>query len=1068
MEDIRFNLCQFFQINYSMLKTLFSIIALVSCSFVFGQQVSGGHHHSLALCPDGTLKAFGDNSAGQLGIGNHLRKILPEPVPNFTDITAIECGQFFNLYLKNDGTVWGCGSVFYGQLGIDNLTPPNEPVMINGLTGIIAIAAGENHSLFLKNDSTVWACGINNTGQLGIGNYINQKVPAQIPNLTGVKAIVAGVHSSFFIKNDGTVWACGKNHIEDTERPTPELLSGLNGVIAISSGDWSTLFLKNDSTVWYWGENTCGQAGIGKAGLVISPTQVPNLNGVKAISTRDKHCLFLKNDGTVWACGNNIYGELGIGNNVSQFIPVQVKNLTGITSIFAGSIYSLFVKNNSSIWACGYNKNGQLGLGNKINQTEPQYIGEICAPPDPPTVDMSNFPTSVCLGSNLNVTPNISGSNPVFTVHVDNSIQVNNPKAITKNSNAVFVLNDNDAIARYGFDGKLTSCYPNLNISGIKAFAADDNSNVYLFNGDGKIYKCDSTGTLLNTQSVLWQSTTANQLVFTTPVDPTSYPENLFLIDAQRSSGNLITGINTFDNDLFSNSNLYPSYPEPPATSMSIDNFYGNKRALLANPTNSTLHSRILYPPSGITPDYKNEYLVDSAATAGMALDFISADTLFSFFTVSSSTTGVIGTGQSYLNSDGSPTNYIDTSLTSTIKPVTPVGIITTPFGSAYQFWVADRGQNRILRVFGASYQITPKLPEGLWYNSTTGQIEGTPVKATAPQTYQVKITTPYGTDSTLFTFGVTNPTGLKNAAGSGASEGEQKDGLTIKYYDANNCEKLIDIADSLGGTSPGYTKISQTVYPVVSVIANDKLIRRATQINADNIDTLKVEVTFYYTFDDIELYKQSTGSSISNDTVAGTMQMAVLQMHELPNGGREPIIHSPITAKWISADKNWKAVVPVTKFSEFYAGDTTTIQNFDCTNDSSISLTVSNNFYVWNYDTLFTSKVYIDTLVNATGCDSVVTLDLTLKPNGISEYNLASGILVYPNPSNGTFNIRFENNDDQIRSIRVTNLMGQQVYQTTLTSSSAIDLSNQSNGVYFISIEAKDGLPIVFRVIKM
>lgn len=1047
-----------------MLKTLFSIIALVSCSVVFGQQVSAGGNHSVLLCPDGTLKAFGSNAHGQLGIGNHLNKVLPEPVPNITNVTAIECGKHFSLYLKNDGTVWGCGSNSDGELGLGNTRKQNVPVQLNGLTNIIAVAAGGYHSLFLKNDGTVWTCGENRSGQLGIGNFNTQTVPVKIPNLTGVKAIAAGIRHSLFLKNDGTVWVCGSNYLDipvtDDEFPidTPRLFTGLNGVIAMSSGYSFALFLKSDSTVWFWGSNSHGAAGTEVSELVFKPIQVRNLTGVKAISAGESHCLYLKSDGTVWGTGNNKAGELGVGNAKTQYVPVQVKNLTGITSISGGEDFSIFVKNDSGVWGCG----------SYISRGEVKYIGTLCAPPAPPKVDMSNFPTSVCLGSNLNVTPNISGSNPVYTVHVDNGIQVNNPKAITKNSTAVFVLNDNDAIARYGFDGKLISSYPNLNISGIKAFAADESNNVYLFNGDGKIYKCDSTGTLLNAQSVLWQSTSANQLVFTTPVNPTSYPENLFLIDAQRSSGNLITGINTFDSDIFSNSNLYPSYPEPPATSMSIDNFYGNKRALLANPTNSTLHSRILYPPSGTTPDYKNEYLVDSAATAGMALDFISADTVFNFFTVSSSTTGVIGTGASYLNSDGSKTNFIDTSLTSIIKPVTPVGVITTPFGSAYQFWVADRGKNRILRVFGASYQITPKLPEGLSYNSTTGQIEGTPVQATAPQTYQVKITTPYGTDSALFTFGVTNPTGLKNAAGSGASEGEQKDGLTIKYYDANNCEKLIDIADSLGGTSPGYTKISQTVYPVVSVIANDKLIRRATQINADNIDTLKVEVTFYYTFDDIELYKQSTGSSISNDTVAGTMQMAVLQMHELPNGGREPIIHSPITAKWISADKNWKAVVPVTKFSEFYAGDTTAIQNFDCTNDSSVSLTVNNSFYVWNYDTLFTSKVYTDTLINATGCDSVVTLDLTLKPNGISEYNLASGILVYPNPSNGTFNIRFENNDDQIRSIRVTNLMGQQVYQTTLTSSSAIDLSNQSNGVYFISIEAKDGLPIVFRVIKM
>lgn len=1058
-----------------MLRKVLTIICLVSSGVVFGQQIAGGLFHSVFLCQDGTVKVSGGNSRSQLGIGNHLDKKLPEPLPGLTGITAVGSGLFHSLYLKNDGTVWACGENTSGQLGNGSNTNQKVPVQVNGLTNVIAISAGATHSLFLKNDGTVWACGDNVWRQLGIGNASRQKVPVQVVGLTGIIAISAGTEHSLFLKNDGTVWACGQSAQGALGIPkngsigVPVKIDGLNGVIAISAGGFHSLFLKNDGTVWACGNNPNGQVSVKNDGYIFSPTQIPNVNGIKAISAGREHSLFLKNDSTVWGCGYNLDGQLGHNNSTRQFVPAQISNLTGITSISTGYFCSFFVKNNSSVWVCGSNSQGQLGLGHTVTVYAPSYMGGLCAPPTPPKVDMSNFPTSVCLGSNLTVNPNISGSNPLFTLHVDSSIQFNNPKAITKNSHSVFVLNDNDAIVRYGFDGKLTSSYPNLNISGIKAFAADDNNNVYLFNGDGKIYQCDSTGTLRNTQSVLWQSSSANQLVFTTPVDPVAYPENLFLIDATRSSGNTITGINTLDNDIFTNSNTYPANNpvEPSATSMSIDNFYGNKRALLADPTNSTLNTRILYPPSQTTPDYKEGYLVDSASTAGMAFDFISADTLFRIFTVSSSTTGVLGAGTSSLNPDGSTTSYIDTSITTVIKPVMPVGMISTPSGSAYQFWVADRGQNKIFRVFGVNYVITPMLPEGLRYNTTTGKVEGTPAKATAPQTFQVKITTPYGTDSSLFTFGVTNPSGLKNVTGSGASTGQQEDGLTIKYYDANNCEKLIDIADSLGGTSPGYTKVSQTVYPVVSVIANDKLIRRATQINADNIDTLQVDVTFYYTYDDIELYKQSTGSSISNDTIAGTMKIAVLQMHELPNGGREPIIHSPITAKWVSADKNWKAVVPVTKFSEFYAGDTATIQNFDCTNDSSVSLTVNNNFYVWNYDTLFTSGAYTDTLINKTGCDSIVTLDLTLKPTGMSEFNLASGIQVYPNPSNGIFNIRFENNDGQTRSVQVTNLLGEQVYTANLESSSTIDLSGLNNGIYFISVESEEGRPIVFRVIK-
>ncbi|TNE79768.1 MAG: T9SS type A sorting domain-containing protein [Bacteroidetes bacterium] len=1055
-----------------MLRNVLFTIGLISSSLSFGQQVAGGNSHTLFLCPDGKVMSTGSNIYGQLGHSNNEEKRIPEFIPAISDIAMVAAGAYHSLFLKTDGTVWACGSNDFGELGNGNRTSYYSPVQILNISNVVAIAAGSYHSLFLKNDGTVWACGRNSEGQLGQGNTTDSWMPIQIPGLTGITAIDGGSEHSLFLKSDSTVWSCGLNNSGQTGHASTLLsaeIPGLKGVKSISAGDYHSLFLLGDGTVRACGDNLFNQIGLsGHENVTVQ--QNLGLAQIKEIAAGGRHSIYLKTDGTAIGCGYNFFGTTGSGKVSILSELDQVKGVSNVSAIAATGFHSFFVKADKTILGCGWNNSGALGNGGYIHISVPVQIATICAPPQPPTVNMSDFPTSVCLGSNLQVSPSISGSNPEFALYVDNSIQVTNPKAITKNSHSVFVLNDNDAIIRFDFDGNVTSSYPNLNISGIQAFAADDSSHVYLFNGDGNFYKCDSTGTLLETISVLWAAGSANQLVYSTPVASSLYPSNLFLVDAQQSLGVTISGVNTHDSDPFNNSTLYQgnTFPEPLATSMSIDNFYGNKRALLADPTNSTLHSRMLYfPTSGANPDFKEEFLVDSASTAGMALDFINADTVFNAFTVSSKTTGILGFGASYKNADGTVTSFIDTSLTSQINPTQPVGIMLTPLGSAFQIWVADRGQNRIIRAYGTSYEIKPKLPQGLVYNPNTGEVSGTPVKASAPQAYQVKLTTPYGTDSSTFTFGVSTPSGVKNAAGTGSSDGQQKDGLTIKYYDANNCEKLIDIADSLGGTAPGYTRVSQTVYPVVSVIANDQLIRRATQIEAENIDTLQVNVTFYYTYDDIQLYKQSTGSSISNDTASGTMQMAVLQMHELPNGGREPIIHSPITAEWVSADQNWKAVVPVTKFSEFYAGDMSTIENFECTNDTSISMTVNASFYVWNYDSLFVSDVYTDTLINTTGCDSVVTLDLTLKPNGVHESDLASGIYIYPNPSKGVFNVKFAQEATEFRTVRVTNLQGQEVYRANLSSGSTIDLSNQSNGVYFINIESEDQRPFVMRVVK-
>lgn len=1062
-----------------MKKLLTIIIALATSSLSYGQKISAGDQHSLFLCTDGTVKAFGNNINGQLGLGNYTTsKTLPEKIPNLNDITAVSSGVGHSLFLKSDGTVLAVGRNSSGQLGNGTKMNATTPVQVSGLTGITAISAGETHSLFLKSDGTVWACGNNNKRQLGDSTINNSNIPLKINGLNNVIAISAGAHHSLFLKSNNTVWACGSNDrgqlgdgnevlgIYSTPVHTPIQVLGLNGIIAISAGKRHSLFLKDDNTVWATGDNQEDQLGIGGASLVTVAVKVL-LDNITAISCSGNLSVFLKNDSTVWATGNNSYGQLGNNGTTNTSTPVQVNGLTGITAISSSGTHSLFLKNDGTVLAVGRNFSGQLGNGTKNSSSTPVNSGQICSPPAPPTVNMSNMPTSVCLGSSLDVDPNISGSNPVLSMNVDNSISITNPIAITKNKNSVFVLNDADDIVRYNLNGTLVSNFPSLSITGIQAFAADDSSNVYVFNGDGNIYKCDSTGLLVNTISPLFANSSANQLVFTKPVNPSLYPENLFVVDALQSSGTLLTGINTYDNT-FTNSNGYQSdsLVTSQATSMAIDNFYNGKRALIADPVNNTLRTRVLYPDGTSTFNYQEDFLIDPTVTANMHFNFIDADTLFNHFVVSSKTTGILGLGANYRNSDGSPTRYLDTSLTSLINPTQPVGIVSTSLGSQAQFWIADRGQNKLLRAYFTMYQISPTLPAGLKYNTITGKIDGTPTTITSPQTYRVILTTPYGADTTFFTFEVTPSNGLSNTPGTGSSSAQQNDGLTVKYIDFSNCEKLIDIADSLGGTSPGNTQVSQTVYPLVSVIAGDSLIRRTTKITADNMDSIKVNATFYYTYQDIQLYKNTTKSTISNDTTAGTMNIAVLQMHDLPNGGKEPIVHSPVVAKWSRAQKNWVAIVPLTKFSEFYAGDISSLSTFNCTNSGKDTI-VSNDFYVWNYDSLFTSGDYIDTLINQTGCDSVVQLHLTINNTvGLNEATLSSGISVFPNPSDGVFNIRFNNTVVMPAKVRVMSIIGIEVMNKTITTNDYIDLSAYQSGIYFLTIE-NEGAVKTWQIVK-
>lgn len=1082
------------------MKKIYLLLLLILAigQFSFAQKQSGGSSHSLFICPDGSVKAVGNGRDGQLGLSSAVSDVLlPQTVSSLSGtFIAVAAGGYHSLFLKNDGSVWTCGKNQFGQSGIGSIFTQKTPIQISGLSGTItAISAGFEHSLFLKSDGTVWACGSNTNGRLGIGNNVDQKTPVQVGGLTGIIAIAAGREHSLFLKSDGTVWASGTNNLgqlgsgnyssSNVPVQVQDVNGPLTGIIAIAAGENSSVFLKNNGTVSVCGTDNCNRPGWSMPETKFRNTaySIDNLNGVTAIAAGIDFFLFLKNDGTVWGRGKDSYARLGdegfgYHRNLSEFF-----GLTGITEMQAGALHSLFRKNDGSIWVCGYNSNGQLATGdaNCCNGVTTRSISAICPPPAPPQVNYSSMPNTTCVGSNVNFGPNISGSNPVTAVGI-NSINIANPKAIDKNSHAVFVLDDNNQITKFNLNGSVASLYPNLSITGIQAFTVDDSSNVYIFNGDGNVYKCDSTGTLVNTQSTLWLGTNANDLAYTKPLNKAMYPENLFLLDNTPGANALITGIDTYNNDNFSNSNIYPTNSTyvPKATSISIDNFYGNKRVLMADPVNGTLRSRVLYSDGSSNFDYKDGYLVDSTLTGNLGFDFIDSDTTFKMITVSSKTTGKLGVISCERRADGSESSSMDTVITSMINPTQPVGMIITKFGSSFQFWVADRGQNKLLRAFIYNYKITPPLPAGLTFNNNTGKIEGTPKAVSSPQTYQIIMNSPLGNDTTYVTIAITPTTGVSNSVGTNTTSAAHNDGMTIRYFDPYTCSSLIELKDSVGGTSPGATDVVQYVRPTTTTVGNKTFVRRSTTIASQQNQNINAKLKLMYSYEDFKQFNLANPSNQicnlagtnCNDTIAGVMNIAVLQMHEVVNPStgfleKEPIFHSPITATWNTSMHMWVTDnILLTKLSDFYAGPTSNATGFDCSSTGRDTL-VANDFFVWNNDSIFASGDYVDTLVNITGCDSVARLHLTINiTTGLSEAANGSGISVYPNPNNGLFNIHFSSNAIEPTRVRVLNVLGTEVYNKIHNSNTTINLSEVENGVYFVMIDYKDK-PIVWRIVK-
>lgn len=92
-------------------------------------------------------------------------------------------------------------------------------------------------------------------------------------------------------------------------------------------------------------------------------------------------------------------------------------------------------------------------------------------------------------------------------------------------------------------------------------------------------------------------------------------------------------------------------------------------------------------------------------------------------------------------------------------------------------------------------------------------------------------------------------------------------------------------------------------------------------------------------------------------------------------------------------------------------------------------------------------------------------TIFKTINYVGIEEYNL-NDISVYPNPSkNGIF--KLNNLSNEIEEIRVMNALGQTVYTNKPNGTiSQLDLSNQHQGIYFMTVTSENGEKLTKRLL--
>lgn len=392
-------------------------------------QSRGGR--SCVLRADGTLKCWGKNSLGQLGLGD-LQHRGDKPGQMGLSLPALAFGtgarvRSFGLGLEHacaildDGRVKCWGSNYAGQLGVGDLLGrgplPNQMgdalPAVNLGTGRTAkvVVAGTGHSCAILDNNTVKCWGQNAVGQLGLGDARDRGGAAadlgdallavDLGSGRTAKAIAAGEAHTCAILDDDSLkcWGLGNNGRlgrSDGDTATRGDGAGEMGdallaidlgtgrhAVAVGAGKEHTCAVLDNGTLKCWGKGTSGQLGQGNGSEIgnqnnemgdkLPPVDLGAGRTVKRLATGWEHNCAILDDNLLRCFGDNGQGQLGPttsspwGNQANEMganLPVVMLGAgRTVMMVTAGEEHTCALLDDGRVKCWGKNDLGQLGQG---------------------------------------------------------------------------------------------------------------------------------------------------------------------------------------------------------------------------------------------------------------------------------------------------------------------------------------------------------------------------------------------------------------------------------------------------------------------------------------------------------------------------------------------------------------------------------------------------------------------------------------------------------------------------------------------------------------------------------
>lgn len=398
-------------------------------------QVATGYKHSCALLNDGTVKCWGYNEQGQLGLGDTADRgdqpgemgveLPPVLLGTNAQVAEITAGREFSCARLRGGAIKCWGSSTNGELGLgDAQTRGDGPgemgdalpsVDLGHVPPAIQLSAGSHHTCALLASGQVkcWGSG-RGTNKSRMGDALPT---VKLGAGRAARQVSAGSYHTCAVLRDGDIECWGDNmngQLGLGDKIARDSLLGDKGASLVpvqlgtsatatyvGAGDYRTCAVLANGTAKCWGAGVYGALGLGdqedrgdRSGEMGDRLPAIFLGSSRvAQGVETASCTFtcaLLDDGNIKCWGAGDRGSLGQGNpSYAGYAPGQMELLPPVAlgvgrtavQLDVGCYHACALLDEGSVKCWGWNEWGQLGRGDKSNQGDgPGEMGDLLQP----------------------------------------------------------------------------------------------------------------------------------------------------------------------------------------------------------------------------------------------------------------------------------------------------------------------------------------------------------------------------------------------------------------------------------------------------------------------------------------------------------------------------------------------------------------------------------------------------------------------------------------------------------------------------------------------------------------